>query len=175
MLAIVRGLLNEEVPICQPYVQQTKQGFKSLWPSDIIWRHWSGWTLAEIITCCLTAPNHYLNQCWHVISKELIWDHYHSKIWRYLSVKKTGNCLLKIEFKSGRKSSLHFSNNAAPILYDCRSGAQRMVCDTSIELKQIQPQKYQLDNSFQRNVIPHNSPTVTHNEFIRILLFTAYM
>ena len=29
--------------------------------SDAIWQHWSGWTLAQVVTCCLMAPSHYLN------------------------------------------------------------------------------------------------------------------
>ena len=41
----------------------------SLWPSDAIWRHRSGSTLAQVMACCLTAPTHYLNQCWLIISK----------------------------------------------------------------------------------------------------------
>ena len=45
--------------------------FNSLWPSYVIWRHRSGSTLAQVMVCCLTAPSHYLNQCWHVISKVL--------------------------------------------------------------------------------------------------------
>ena len=36
----------------------------SLWPSDAIWRHRSGSTLAQVMACCLTAPSHYLNQYW---------------------------------------------------------------------------------------------------------------
>ena len=43
----------------------------SLWPSDTIWRHRSGSTLAQVMACCLTAPSHYLNQCWLIISKVL--------------------------------------------------------------------------------------------------------
>ena len=35
----------------------------------IIWWHRSGSTLAQIMTCCLTAPSHYLNQCWLIISE----------------------------------------------------------------------------------------------------------
>ena len=42
---------------------------KSLWPTDTIWRHKSGSTLAQVMACCLTAPSHYLNQCWLIISK----------------------------------------------------------------------------------------------------------
>ena len=40
----------------------------TLWPSDTIW-HKSGSTLAQVMACCLTAPSHYLNQCWLIISK----------------------------------------------------------------------------------------------------------
>ena len=43
--------------------------FNSLWPSDAIWRHRSGSTLAQVMACCLTAPSHYLNQCWLIISQ----------------------------------------------------------------------------------------------------------
>ena len=43
--------------------------FNSLWPSDTIWRHKSGSSLAQVMTSCLTAPSHYLNQCWLLISK----------------------------------------------------------------------------------------------------------
>ena len=35
--------------------------FYSLRPSDTIWRHRSGSTLAQVKACCLPAPNHYLN------------------------------------------------------------------------------------------------------------------
>ena len=31
----------------------------------------SGSTLAHVMVCCLTAPSHYLNQCWLIISKVL--------------------------------------------------------------------------------------------------------
>ena len=40
----------------------------SLWPRDAIWR-WRSWsTLFQVMACCLTAPSHYLNQCWLIIS-----------------------------------------------------------------------------------------------------------
>ena len=41
----------------------------SLWPNDAIWRHRTCSTLAQVMACCLTAPSHYLNQCWLIISK----------------------------------------------------------------------------------------------------------
>ena len=43
--------------------------FNSLWPSDAIWCHKSGSQLAQVMTCCLTAPSHYWNQCRLVINK----------------------------------------------------------------------------------------------------------
>ena len=50
----------------------TWRGANSLWPSDAIWRHRSMSTLAQVMACCLTAPSHYLNQCWLMIS-EVLW------------------------------------------------------------------------------------------------------
>ena len=41
----------------------------SLGPSDAIWWQRSGSTLVQVMACCLTAPSHYLNQCWLIISK----------------------------------------------------------------------------------------------------------
>ena len=43
--------------------------YNSLKPSDKIWRHRCGSTLAPVMACCLTAPSHYLSQCWLIISK----------------------------------------------------------------------------------------------------------
>ena len=45
------------------------QRINSLGPSDAIWWQRSGSTLAHIMACCLTAPSHYLNQCWLIITK----------------------------------------------------------------------------------------------------------
>ena len=47
----------------------------SLWPRDAIWRQRSGSTLAQVIAWCLTAPSHYLNQCWLIII-EVQWHSY---------------------------------------------------------------------------------------------------
>ena len=41
----------------------------SLVPNDVIRWQRSGSTLAQVMACCLTAPSHYLNQCWLIISK----------------------------------------------------------------------------------------------------------
>ena len=43
----------------------------SLWPSEAIWPHRSGSTLAQIMACRLTAPSHYLHQCRIIIGEVL--------------------------------------------------------------------------------------------------------
>ena len=51
------------------------QWVKLVWPSYTIWQQRSGSTLAQVMACCLTAPRHYLNQCWLIIS-EVHWLSY---------------------------------------------------------------------------------------------------
>ena len=36
--------------------------FDSLWPSNAMWWHRSGSTLAQVLACCLMEPNHFPNQ-----------------------------------------------------------------------------------------------------------------
>ena len=43
----------------------------SLLPSDAIWQHRSGSILGQVMACSLTAPSHYLNWSWLIISKVL--------------------------------------------------------------------------------------------------------
>ena len=43
----------------------------SLWPSHSVRWHGSGSTLAQVMAWCLTAPSHYFNQCWLIISEVL--------------------------------------------------------------------------------------------------------
>ena len=45
---------------------------KSLWSSEAIWWWRTGSALTQVMACCLTAPSHYLNQCWHII-KGVLW------------------------------------------------------------------------------------------------------
>ena len=47
----------------------------SFWPRDTIRRQRSGSTLAQVMAWCLTAPSHYLNQCWLIVS-EIQWHSY---------------------------------------------------------------------------------------------------
>ena len=77
----------------------------SLWPSDAIWWHRSGSTLAQVMACCLTAPSHYLNQCWLIISK-VQWQSPEGNLTRDASAinyyNQLENYLPKISFKSPR-------------------------------------------------------------------------
>ena len=54
-------------------VIESHREINSLWPSDAVWRHGSGSTLAQVIACCLTAPSHYLN---HYLFHTLPLPHY---------------------------------------------------------------------------------------------------
>ena len=52
----------------QNYQSVRRLLLNSLWPSDTIWWHRFGSKLSQVMACCLTAPNYYLNQCWLVIN-----------------------------------------------------------------------------------------------------------
>ena len=73
----------------------SKSLLNSLRPSDAIWRHRSGSTLAHVMACCLTAPSHYLNKCWLMIS-EVMWHSPDSNFIEniYLSLKWVRNLLI---------------------------------------------------------------------------------
>ena len=60
--------------------------FNSLWPSDAIWWHRSGLTLAQLMACCLMALNHYLSQFWlKIIDIGSTLVQFHRKCERYAS------------------------------------------------------------------------------------------
>ena len=40
----------------------------TMWLSSAIWRQKSGSILARVMAWCLTAPSHYLSQCWHIFN-----------------------------------------------------------------------------------------------------------
>ena len=60
--------MRRYVMIRKCMVRSGRRLFKSLWPSDAIWRHRSGSALVQVMACYLTASSHYLNQCWLIIS-----------------------------------------------------------------------------------------------------------
>ena len=57
---------------CYYFIELHNLAFNSLRPSDAIWRQWFWTTLAQVMACCLTAPSHYLNQCWLII-RGVLW------------------------------------------------------------------------------------------------------
>ena len=57
-----------------PSEKKQKKAFNALWPSDGIWRHRSGSTLAQVMACCPTAPSHYLRDN-QIRSGESWWRH----------------------------------------------------------------------------------------------------
>ena len=53
-------------------VYREQMQFNSFWPTDTTWQHRIESILAQVMACCLTAPSHFLNQCWVLIS-EILW------------------------------------------------------------------------------------------------------
>ena len=49
-------------------ISMVQRDLNSLWPNDATWWHRAESKLVQVMACCLTAPSHYLNQCWQVIS-----------------------------------------------------------------------------------------------------------
>ena len=76
---------------------------KSLWPGDAIWRHGTRSTLAQVMTCCLTAPSHYLDQCWLVIV-EVPWHSSQGIILRRCEDTNQQNEIENCSFKMTSKS-----------------------------------------------------------------------
>ena len=61
------------------------------------WRrmqHRSGKTLAHVMACCLTAPSHYLNQCWFII-RGFLWNWPESNCTRSAYERMFGDYTLK--------------------------------------------------------------------------------
>ena len=68
--------------------------FNSLWPSDAIWDQVTWSTLVQVMAWCLSAPSHYLNQCWLITGRSCsTWGQFHRKCSRWLS------CIMDISSK----------------------------------------------------------------------------
>ena len=57
---------------CRCVYLDNSKSVKSLWYSDAIWQRRSGSTLSQVISYCLMAPSHYLNQD-SLIINEVLW------------------------------------------------------------------------------------------------------
>ena len=90
-------------------IQQSKQKEKvlhySFGPSDAIWRGRSWSTMVQVMACCLTAPSHYLNQCWLIIGT-VLWhsseDIFIRRCEDTNQLNKIENCIFKITLRSPR-------------------------------------------------------------------------
>ena len=106
---------HHQSPYCWSFVWwfPSQSAINSLRPSDTIWRHKSGSTLAQVMACCLMAPNHYLNQCWLIISK-VQWHSSECNFIRETSAtshwNQLENYLSKILFKSPRGQWVNMEN-----------------------------------------------------------------
>ena len=82
LLPWARFVLNELVPelrSCAPVQGTCRNGvstilhrINSMWLSTAIWWHRYVSILAQVMTCCLMAPSHYLNQCC-LLNSEVLW------------------------------------------------------------------------------------------------------
>ena len=66
--------------------------FNTSWSIDAIVWHRSESKLAQVMVCCLTAPNHYLNQCWLII-REVLWHLHDSNFKEMLKISILDMCL----------------------------------------------------------------------------------
>ena len=112
----------------------------SLRPSDAIWR-WRSWsTLVQVMAYCLTAPCHYLNQCW-IIIREVPWHSSGCIIMEDLKkpINKTRLKIAILKWHSGLPGANEFSvfsrilNVPTVVVYHPTLGVltpQMTVCET---------------------------------------------
>ena len=106
---------NVDLDRLGPYVN-------SLGPSSAIWRQRCGWTLVQVMACCLTAPSHYLIHFWLIISK-VEWHSSEGKFtrdasainhWNYLE-----NYVPKISFKFPRGQWVKPETTVVSFVFHC--------------------------------------------------------
>ena len=66
---LLREMSQTSIEIISRPCLTSSSPFNSSWTSGAIWRHKAGTTLAQVIACCLMAPSHRTNKCWHIINK----------------------------------------------------------------------------------------------------------
>ena len=102
---LIQENVYENVILKMPTILFNPTNVNSLWPSDAIWWQRSGSTLAQVMACCLTAPSHYLNQCWLIISK-VLWHSSEGIIMKRSEdtnqQNKIENYIFRIAFRSPR-------------------------------------------------------------------------
>ena len=95
--------------------------------NDIIWQQWSGSKLAQVMAWCLTAPSHYLSQCWLIISAVL----WHSPKTSFLGSAQDFSSQNQFEKYTCRITSTSVrANELTPIVYV-------MVSESNMNVSQI--------------------------------------
>ena len=91
----------------------------SLWPSDTIWWHKSGSTLTHVMACCLVASNHYLNQCWLIISK-VQWHPSEINVTRDTSVTEISLKITYLNFCSNLPGTNELTGSMCCVIAQCK-------------------------------------------------------
>ena len=102
------------------YVHMIWYFFNSLWPSDAMWRHKSGSTLAQVM-----APSHYLNQCWLIIL---------GVPWHSLESNFTGRPHELIHSLCLEITLLNYTTSPRGQWVKCVSGGEKMQCQALLTL-----------------------------------------
>ena len=83
------------------------------------WRRRSWSTLVQVMVCCLTAPSHYLNQCWLIISN-VLWHSSEDTIIRRFEdtnhKSKVEDYIFKITLRSPYLRLIGPGNGLGPLL-----------------------------------------------------------
>ena len=135
----------------------------SLWRSDTIWWQKSGSTLAQVRACCLTAPSHYLKQCWVIIS-EVQWHSYQGNFTRDAStinhLNPFENYISKISFifPRGQWVNPFWSSNT---IWLCSLGS---ILDLVMTFCLMAPRHYMIQCWFIINITRNISQCISSNK-----------
>ena len=69
---VVTDINNKILHIYYCLKQLNTWRINSLLPSEAKWFNRYESSMAQVMVCCLTAPSHYLSQCWFIID-EVVW------------------------------------------------------------------------------------------------------
>ena len=108
-----------------------------LWPSNPIWWHGPWSTLAQVMACCLTAPSHYLNQCWLLII-EIRWQSPGGNFINYLTELENYLSKISIKFLRGQWVNTTMPWRPAMSLPEPPAGMRTVTGDnliTAVEIK----------------------------------------
>ena len=113
----------------------------SLWPSDAIWQRESRSTLAQVMARCLTAPSHYLNQCWLIINK-VQWNSSEGNFTKDTSAinhwNEFQNYLSKVLFKSPRGQCVNVFGDGTDETFTTASKLNHHIMIISLQIYKLE-------------------------------------